>query len=188
MNKQEIDKHGRVVRRKPNCACSICSKEIYRRPNEIAKGNVYCGNKCKQKGQTKNVFDCEYCGIEFHRKGLKKNDPTPKYCSIPCSNKGRAGTYEYGTGEQPRNLVHRMRKLRLSLAKERGACCERCGEDNFFILEVHHIIEQAEGGTDDFENLELLCGNCHNEHHRGWGDMDDYIKEFNLEKWCKANL
>lgn len=187
MPKQEIDKYGRAVKRNPNCKCSVCGKKIYRRPNEIAKGNVYCGNKCKQKGQTKNIFTCQHCGKKFHRKCIKKRY-TPKYCSIPCSNKGRAGTYEYGTGEQPRNLAHKPRVLKLKLAKERGSCCERCGEDNFYVLEVHHIVEKAKGGTDDPDNLELLCGNCHNEHHRGWGDMDDYIKQYKLEKWCKANL
>jgi 5-methylcytosine-specific restriction endonuclease McrA len=183
----ERDKNGNRVYRIPNCQCSVCGTEIYRRPNEIAKGNVYCSKECRAKGHTKNIFTCQSCGKKFHRKHHKKSH-VPKYCSKSCSNRGRAGTYEYGSYQQPRNKAHKSRVLKLKLAKDRGACCERCGEDNFYVLEVHHVIEKAKGGTDDLDNLELLCGNCHNEHHRGWGDMDDYIKEYKLEKWCKANL
>jgi hypothetical protein len=39
-------------------------------------------------------------------------------------------------------------------------CAEKC-------FELHHIIEQAEGGTDDAENLIVLCPNCHqHRYHR----------------------
>jgi len=39
-------------------------------------------------------------------------------------------------------------------------CAEKC-------FEIHHIIEQAEGGNDDPENLIVLCPNCHqHRYHR----------------------
>lgn len=33
-------------------------------------------------------------------------------------------------------------------------------------LQVHHIIEVKDGGTDDADNLQLLCAECHAECHR----------------------
>ena len=53
--------------------------------------------------------------------------------------------------------------------------CERCHKDAPFIrkkddtpyLEVHHIIQLANGGNDTVENAQALCPNCHREAHYG---------------------
>ena len=42
-------------------------------------------------------------------------------------------------------------------------------KDNFNILHVHHKVEKCNGGSDDIENLNLLCPNCHYTHHHGYG-------------------
>jgi hypothetical protein len=34
-------------------------------------------------------------------------------------------------------------------------------------LDIHHIVEVAEGGTNDPENLIALCPNCHRNYHSG---------------------
>lgn len=45
--------------------------------------------------------------------------------------------------------------------------CERCGQQHGR-LEVHHIRPLWKGGAPyDMDNLELLCQNCHIEHHGG---------------------
>ena len=43
-------------------------------------------------------------------------------------------------------------------------CAEKC-------FEIHHIIEQAEGGTDDIENLIVLCPNCHQHRYHRSGEF-----------------
>lgn len=35
-----------------------------------------------------------------------------------------------------------------------------------FPIDVHHIVERAEGGEDVFENLIALCATCHARYHR----------------------
>ncbi len=45
-----------------------------------------------------------------------------------------------------------------------GNKCERCGCTNAG-LHVHHKRPVCEGGTNDLEGLELLCGPCHSGHH-----------------------
>lgn len=61
-------------------------------------------------------------------------------------------------------------KHRLNLKYE-GRCGfidangKRCVESRF--IEVHHIQPLSEGGTDDLENLEMLCSGHHKVRHRG---------------------
>lgn len=46
--------------------------------------------------------------------------------------------------------------------------CTICSEKCF---EIHHIIERAEGGSDDPENLIVLCPNCHQHRYHRSGEF-----------------
>lgn len=145
--------------RKPNCNCKICNKEIYRRPFQLAKGDVYCSQDCYGKSCTILVA-CVVCGNEY-QKGLNK-----KTCSRICSNKLRIGSKYIGRPLKDKAQTNRALKERLILL--RGTNCERCGYSNTKILNVHHKIRRADGGSNDIENLELICPNCHAEEHYGY--------------------
>jgi len=55
-------------------------------------------------------------------------------------------------------------KIRDELLVEAQHRCTICSERCF---EVHHILEQSEGGTDEPDNLIVLCPNCHqHRYHR----------------------
>ena len=43
--------------------------------------------------------------------------------------------------------------------------CEVCGSKDVRQLEVHHIEEQAKGGSNQARNLAVLCEKCHDDHH-----------------------
>lgn len=77
-----------------------------------------------------------------------------------------------------RNIKYRRKKLGLKKynfdgkhyskkeAKQTyGEKCELCSYD--LTIDVHHIIEKKNGGTDDLDNLCILCPNCHALVHRG---------------------
>lgn len=55
--------------------------------------------------------------------------------------------------------------LRRAVLERDGHSCKKCGfhptADG--MLDVHHILEVADGGTDVLENLDTLCGLCHAE-------------------------
>lgn len=142
--------------RKPNCKCSECSEEIYRRPGQIAKGPVFCSTKCSNI-RNKNVHPCPVCGKEVNS---GRNALT---CSRACSNINRTGI-TYGKG-RPRDKVASLRVIRDELIAERGGKCNRCTFSFVPVLQLHHIIERSNGGTDDPSNLEILCPNCHTTHH-----------------------
>jgi len=44
--------------------------------------------------------------------------------------------------------------------KQRGYKCERCGKNSKKIY-AHHILPKQMGGSDDIENLLLVCERCH---------------------------
>lgn len=53
-------------------------------------------------------------------------------------------------------------------------CAEKC-------FEIHHIIEQSAGGTDDEENLIVLCPNCHQQrYHRNKEFTPDQIRLYKM--------
>jgi len=58
-----------------------------------------------------------------------------------------------------RNLTGARKRL---FAK-RGKKCEKCGYVGY--LELNHIIQVSDGGTNDDDNLEILCEDCHAKKH-----------------------
>lgn len=116
--------------RKPNCKCCECKKEIYRRPNLIEKGNVFCSLKCSASFVRKNYI-------------VKNSDLQKKI----------------------KKKVIKVNPLKLVLTHARGGVCEICKNNNFAILQSHHIVERSKGGGDDLENLMLLCPTCHALQH-----------------------
>jgi hypothetical protein len=149
-----------MEQRKPNCCCILCNKQIYRRPFQIKSGPVYCSLTClgKYRRKNKNQTFCPVCGKEISSKS--------KTCSRACSNKNRTGiTYD---NSNKYNKVFRSREVKNHLSEMRGGVCEKCGNENYNILQVHHIIEKSKGGTNEFSNLLLLCPNCHMTEHLGY--------------------
>jgi 5-methylcytosine-specific restriction endonuclease McrA len=53
--------------------------------------------------------------------------------------------------------------MRSKLIKERGYKCEQCGSERY--ISVHHIRWQCHGGSDNADNLKLLCHSCHKFEH-----------------------
>ncbi len=50
-----------------------------------------------------------------------------------------------------------------SILKKLDAKCEECGtKDN---LSINHRTPMEAGGTNDPENLQILCRKCHNKYH-----------------------
>lgn len=47
--------------------------------------------------------------------------------------------------------------------RQTGEACHFCGEKSTASLETHHVVPRRYGGSDEPENLVLLCGTCHNK-------------------------
>jgi 5-methylcytosine-specific restriction endonuclease McrA len=61
------------------------------------------------------------------------------------------------------------------IVKQRDICCQLCASDTE--LQVHHIVWRAFGGTNEPENLILLCPTCHGKQHSKNGQSGIIIYE-----------
>ena len=79
----------------------------------------------------------------------------------------------------------KLATIRKHLFKIRGKCCERCGEGGG--IEAHHKIALADGGTNDTDNLVLLCHSCHHSewHNKCEGNMtfEEFMKRPTLKEF-----
>lgn len=143
-------------KRKPNTKCIICTKSIYKRPQQIQQNNgrVFCGQDCYGTSCRKEN-PCVVCGKLILASLHKKS------CSRSCANTNRAGI-RYN-GRSPKDKVKSQQALKTRLLKDRGTNCERCGYGKFEILQVHH--KNKDRNNNDLSNLELICPNCHYEEH-----------------------
>jgi hypothetical protein len=83
-------------------------------------------------------------------------------------------------------------RLKLYLLSIRGNKCEGCGKTykNQKIangdLDMHHVLPIGKGGSDDDENLMLLCPDCHQGKHHGFvisSKQPSEPKKLNREDW-----
>lgn len=140
--------------RNPNASCTVCFKEIYRRPVEIANGAVFCSSSCYGKACRKEK-PCVVCGVKILASANKKT------CSRACANTNRAGIiYKIGS---PKDKVKDQRAIKLRVIELRGPQCEKCSYNKVEILHIHH--RDRNRTNNDFSNLELICPNCHYEEH-----------------------
>lgn len=146
-----------MTNRKPNCSCAVCGTEIYRRPKDKRENN-FCSLKCY--GIFNRVVKiCPICGKEFWNNS--------KTCSRSCGNKSRTGiTYD---GLRKNSNFENGRKAKKFIAERDGGLCIKCGNDNWNILQTHHVLSKKNGGSNDYDNLILICPNCHMIEHLGYG-------------------
>ena len=124
-----------------------------------------------------DVKTCPTCGKKFTKKSIQKKIPISKhlidrsfkrrrFCSQECNQK-------YYSREQHRKKYDSILKI---------GKCQVCSYHEFIdILEIHHIIERCNQGTDDENNLILLCPNCHRKAHKQHITPDELYK-FCVEK------
>ena len=104
----------------------------------------------------------------------RKKGPAP--IDIPATDSEEeaaplaAMTWDSATDARPRSVPPSGNRrpvpndvLRQLFARA-GHQCERCGQRSG-LLEVHHRKPVSEGGTNDIEDLWLLCGSCHGFEH-----------------------
>ena len=93
-----------------------------------------------------------YCDKHTKQEAKRYN----KYDRDPASNK------RYGT---------QWRKIRARYIAA-NPLCELCKQSGKLTPAdtVHHKHKLADGGSNDWENLQALCGNCHTQLHAEQGD------------------
>jgi hypothetical protein len=99
---------------------------------------------------------------------------------VPVVISAAGGVLGYGLSRRTASIGQRR-----ALAARDGGCsfpgCDRPPD----WCETHHVIAWADGGRTDIENLTLLCGFHHREHHkRGWScHMTDGVPHWRPPRW-----
>jgi hypothetical protein len=156
--------------------CQECGKGFKVPPTrkDTAK---YCSIECadghrndkRKVEQIKKV--CKQCGKTFHDHPC--HIERRNYCSYECAKKATSDFwFEKSIGDDNHFYTRSFWKKLRSLILERDRYrCQICGEENKK-LNVHHIKEKRNGGTDHKDNLITLCVNCHRRKHKNY----DYLR------------
>lgn len=158
---------------KPNCKCSRCEKEIYKKPSQLEKDlRHFCSRKChiatiQQESGTHKEFPCNECGKKVTRtKNQRRSSKTGLcFCGNDCKNRYIARNSRW-SGDP---YSHRSRRPKLLDAANES--CQKCGYGDFAeLLDVHH--DDGNHQNNKWENLRILCVRCHQEHHRLCKEID----------------
>jgi len=98
------------------------------------------------------------------REDMKKDGPTPSGSRTPKASTSAVTQFQRDSA---------VKAWVLKNAKGKCECCDQAapfhGADGFPYLEVHHIRQLADKGSDTVTNAIALCPNCHREMHYGSG-------------------
>lgn len=92
----------------------------------------------------------EFCG-QIYSTSSKKS----KFCCAACKK------VYYNSYNDSLSLEQKKKIL-----KERIDSCQMCGNTDKDLFEVDHILPTFKGGGDNFDNLRVLCSNCHTKRHK----------------------
>jgi DNA-directed RNA polymerase subunit RPC12/RpoP len=143
--------------------CERCNKE---HDGKYASGR-FCSRSCaniriisqEQKESARlfhkilNDYVCITCGTSFS--GKIRSDRL-----IKCKNCRK----ERVVKENVKSILEYSKRTVAKIIKRAKLKCAMCGWDETS-LDVHHIIERKNGGTNDMDNLIAICPNCHRKAH-----------------------
>lgn len=112
----------------------------------------------------KNFFQCPVCNYPCE---VTLRPDTPHYGEIRCPDHGHYWVPKPNSEKRAKRKSNL--KLRKSIPEGYNSFCELCMRSESLFgklkpslsLEVHHVIEVQELGSDGPENLRLLCSECH---------------------------
>lgn len=149
--------------------CIWCDKEFYPALSEVKRGyGKFCSLRCSAsyinkyrvnpRPATFIEITCHFCEKKFKREPYRLKNKRP-FCSLPCF-------YNFNRGVDRRPFKRSVkRRLFLSAFDLYGERCQICGYA--ISVDVHHLVPRSKGGSDDLENLVVLCPNHHREADTG---------------------
>jgi len=134
--------------------CKNCGAEFEADHREIDRNNAkFCSRQCgaiySNAHRPYHLLICRACGKSFKSKAKQA-----KYCSRECAARNR---FINKSGKTPKYRYHLNHTIDKLVGTDE---CFNCGW-NKSICDVHHIISRKNDGTDDYENLIVVCPNCH---------------------------
>ncbi len=159
--------------------CEKCSKE---HDGTYASGR-FCSKACassriiteeqkklsSEKQKILKDYVCIECNLSF--RGKIKNGRL-----IKCKGCRKERVIK----EKVKSILDFSKRTVAKIIKRANLKCSMCNWDETS-LDVHHIIERKNGGSNDMENLIAICPNCHRKAHEKKYTKEQ-LKEKSLDK------
>ena len=132
------------------------------------------------------MIKCDQCG---------KVTKNKRFCSVKCTlswnnshvseetNRKRGKKNSVGT-KIPENIFDVSNRTKVKILNRLNNGCSVCGWAEAS-CDLHHIIPKSRGGTNNHDNLTLICPNCHRLAHSGKELNFISLKEQVGENWRK---
>src|SRR5689334_7904002 len=128
-------------------SCRLCGQEFETYPSH---DNDYCSYDCAFNARIRKVEKrCAYCGSTFL---CKRSETEIICCSWDCRVK------RLHARMHPRKPKYWTQRRKQILERD-GWTCQKCKflSPSGRSLQVHHKIHKKDGGTEELENLMVLC-------------------------------
>lgn len=128
----------------------------------------YC-KKCQYAKLSEDLYEsvkgsCEVCGSEIARPKSQWSRAKNHTCSKECQ------------GVLRRKNITEVTRSRLKAKLIQAGVepkCVTCGHDHIWNLQAHHKRFMCRGGSNELDNLEFQCKNCHGDiHHEGKDEQE----------------
>jgi len=170
--------------RRVRVECEGCGREFEKRRNQYLRtGHHYCSRACSNRAHSRALREnpaawgargaavvCRGCGKTF--RVSRRRAATARFCSRVCEFTHRfappvaEGSPDLRGSRNPHfKGTNNPNTARENARKYLGRKCLICGFDAF--VETHHIIARRNRGSNNIENLIVLCPNHHKMAHLG---------------------
>ena len=164
-----VNYNGEMGRKKQyvEVVCCKCGK-IMERPSFRTREHLrfFC-SECRRS----ILLTCPVCNRQFKKWksqmiNFQTKKPLKKIC---CSKKCRDIALRVDWNELTRGM---LKQRWIKEFGKKNLYCRRCKYDKPYNIVIHHKKYVIDGGSNNPENLESLCLNCHGEEHYGKKDND----------------
>ena len=160
------------------CAISFGNKKRTKEQQDIINKKISEGLKRYNKDNPKEKiyydYICEKCGEHFSSTKIRNER------HIHCDNCKRKVVHFKNINEL--TSIKDLSKRTITKVLERAnKGCSICGW-NESTCDIHHIIPKKEGGTNDNDNLIIVCPNCHRVIHTTNKYSRDFLQKYSIEK------
>lgn len=168
-DKRRKNGNGIGTRKIYRVICDFCGEpQGYSTGGTKAKDKKNYCKKCQYEKLSRDnnkqiVAECFICGKKISRTASQWDRAEKSTCSNKC------------TGLAKRKDITEVSRSRLKIKMIQEGIeqkCVTCGTDHLWNLQAHHIVFVCNGGTNDINNLEFQCRNCHGDIHHIRGKDD----------------
>lgn len=140
--------------------CVVCDKKIFIKPSHVGSEGTYCSKECMamhyksrlRQENNPNYRHGESGSVEWNRRMCKKwrNNNKDKIANINRNTKAR---------RRKSKGTHTLRDIEVIYLRQKGVCviCRKKLKGNYH---VDHIMPIVLGGSNNKENLQILCPTC----------------------------